>query len=114
MSSLRFLANPFGNVPWARDSGHPGMTSHIGRVRCCLPLLQRRRRGDKEYFGAESSRLASSLSTLRTLRSPGEWQDSLLTCLLDFGQAGFSPARLGQEVSLTRHQILLFQIYLTR
>jgi len=65
VSSLRFLANLFGNVPWARDSGHPGMTSHIGRVRCCLPLLQRRRRGDREYFGADSSRLASSLSTLR-------------------------------------------------
>jgi hypothetical protein len=25
-------------------------------------------------------------------QSPGEWQDSLLTCLLDFDQAGFSPA----------------------
>jgi hypothetical protein len=27
-----------------------------------------------------------------THQSPGEWQDSLLTCLLDFDQAGFAPA----------------------
>src|SRR5215470_9873329 len=51
--------------------------------------------------GAESSRPASLLSTLRTHQSPGEWQDSLLTCLLDFDQAGFTPARLEQEVSVT-------------
>jgi hypothetical protein len=38
--------------------------------------------------------LVSSLSTLRTHQSPSEWQDSLLTCLLDFGQAGFAPAGL--------------------
>jgi len=45
-------------------------------------------------FGAESSRPASLLSTLRTHQSPGEWQDSLLICLLDFDQTGFAPARL--------------------
>src|SRR5216684_552582 len=27
-----------------------------------------------------------------THQLPGEWQDSLLTCLLDFDQAGFAPA----------------------
>jgi hypothetical protein len=27
-----------------------------------------------------------------THQSPGEWQDSLLTCLLNFDQAGFTPA----------------------
>ncbi len=43
-------------------------------------------------FGAESSRPATLLSTLRTHQSPGEWQDSLLICLLDFDQAGFAPA----------------------
>jgi len=43
-------------------------------------------------FGAESSRPATLLSTLRTHQSPSEWQDSLLTCLLDFDQAGFPPA----------------------
>jgi len=43
-------------------------------------------------FGAEPSRPATLLSTLRTHQSPDEWQDSLLTCLLDFDQAGFTPA----------------------
>jgi hypothetical protein len=33
-------------------------------------------------FGAVSTRPASSLSTLRTHQSPGEWQDSLLACPL--------------------------------
>jgi hypothetical protein len=33
-------------------------------------------------FGAVSARPASSLSTLRTHQSPGEWQDSLLACQL--------------------------------
>ena len=43
-------------------------------------------------FGAESSRPASLLCTLRTRQSPGERQHSLLACLLNFGQAGLSPA----------------------
>ena len=47
---------------------------------------------DKTDFGAEPSRPASLLCTLRTHQSPGEWQHSLLACLLDFGQAGISPA----------------------
>src|ERR1700730_9488795 len=33
-------------------------------------------------FGAEPSRPASLLSTLRTHQSPGEWQDSLPACSL--------------------------------
>src|SRR5438874_12941453 len=33
-------------------------------------------------FGAESSRPASLLCTLRTHQSPGEWQHSLPACLL--------------------------------
>src|SRR5580700_4882097 len=35
-------------------------------------------------FGAEPSRPASLLSTLRTHQSPGEWQDSLPACSLAF------------------------------
>src|SRR5215472_3986758 len=48
-----------------------------------------------------SCRFIPAHSTLRTHQSPGEWQDSVLTCLLDFDQAGFTPARLEQEVSVT-------------
>ena len=46
-----------------------------------------------------------------TRQSPGEWQHSLLTCLLGFSQVGLSPARLKQEVSQTRHLIPLLQTF---
>jgi hypothetical protein len=52
--------------------------------------------GTTHDFGAQSSRPASLLSTLRTPRSPGEWQDSLLSCLLDFAQ-GRDRARARQR-----------------
>ncbi len=38
--------------------------------------------------------LISLLCTLRTHQSPGEWQHSLLTCLLDLGQTGLARAGL--------------------
>jgi hypothetical protein len=44
-----------------------------------------------------------------THQSPGEWQDSLLPCLLNFGQVGLPPTGLQEEVSLTHPQFLLFQ-----
>ena len=78
---------------------------------CCLPPREKRRRRNKIRFRCWSSRPASSLCTLRTHQSPGEWQHALLTCPLDFGQTGFAPARLDQEVSLTRHQFPLFRAF---
>lgn len=48
----------------------------------------------KNAFGAESSRPASSLSTLRTRQLPGEWQDSLPVCPLRLDRAGLTPAGL--------------------
>jgi hypothetical protein len=44
--------------------------------------LQRRRHRNNSDFGAESSRPASLLCTLRTHQSPGEWQHSLPACSL--------------------------------
>jgi hypothetical protein len=38
-------------------------------------------------FGADSSRPASSLCTLRTHQLPDEWQHSLSACLLAFGRS---------------------------
>jgi hypothetical protein len=67
------------------------------RGRCqMLPSARLRASASQQCsdFGAESSRPASLLSTLRTHQSPGEWQDSLLIYLLDFDQTGFAPARL--------------------
>ena len=61
-------------------------------------------------FGAESSRPASSLCTLRTHRSPSEWQHSLPACLLSFDRAGLAPAGLHQKVSPSHLRFPLFQI----
>src|SRR5215475_7773109 len=60
-------------------------------------------------FGAESSRPASSLCTLRTHQSPSEWQHSLPACLLGFDRTGLSPVGLHQEVSPSHLQFPLFQ-----
>src|SRR5260370_13639542 len=42
-------------------------------------------------FGAESSRSASLLCTLRTHQSPGEWQHSLPACSLALARRDFHP-----------------------
>ncbi len=42
-------------------------------------------------FGAESSRPASLLCTLRTHQSPGEWQHSLPACSLALARRDFHP-----------------------
>src|SRR4030095_642157 len=62
-------------------------------------------------FGAESSRPASLLCTLRTHQSPGEWQHSLPVCLLDCDRAGLTPAGFHQEVSPFHLRFLLFQTF---
>src|SRR3984893_16490710 len=62
-------------------------------------------------FGAESSRPASLLCTLRTHQSPGEWQHSLPACLLDCDRAGLAPAGFHQEVSPSHLRFLLFQTF---
>jgi hypothetical protein len=58
--------------------------------------------GTRIDFGAVSHGLLPRCVRFVTHQSPGEWQHSLLTCLLDFGQTGFAPARLEQEVSLEK------------
>ena len=98
-SSPGFLGNPFGSMPRARDSGDPGPTSHIGRPDAAFRLVNGVGIATSRVFGAESSRPASLLCTLRTHQSPGEWQHSLPVCLLDCDRAGLSPAGFHQEVS---------------
>ena len=98
-SSPGFLGNPFGSMPRARDSGDPGATSHIGRPDAAFRLVNGVGIATSRVFGAESSRPASLLCTLRTHQSPGEWQHSLPVCLLDCDRAGLSPAGFHQEVS---------------
>jgi hypothetical protein len=87
-SPLRFLGHPCGACPGlGTPASRPDLATN-GRCRI-LPSAATKTIND---FGAESSGPASLLSTLRTHQSPGEWQDSLLICLLDFDQAGFAPA----------------------
>src|SRR5262249_62416874 len=61
-------------------------------------------------FGAESSRPASLLCTLRTHQSPSEWQHSLPACLLGFDRTGLAPAGFHQEVSPSHLRFPLFQV----
>ena len=108
-SSPGFLGNPFGSMPRARDSGDPGATSHIGRPDAAFRLVNSVGIATSRVFGAESSRPASLLCTLRTHQSPGEWQHSLPVCLLDCDRAGLTPAGFHQEVSPFHLRFLLFQ-----
>jgi hypothetical protein len=62
-------------------------------------------------FGAEPSRPASLLCTLRTHQSPSGWQHSLPACLLDCDRAGITPAGFHQEVSPSHLRLLLFQTF---
>jgi hypothetical protein len=110
-SSPGFLGNPFGSMPRARDSGDPGATSHYGRPSAAFRLVNGVGIATSRVFGAESSRPASLLCTLRTHWSPGEWQHSLPAYLLDSDRAGLTPAGFHQEVSPFHLRFLLFQAF---
>ena len=110
-SSPGFLGNPFGSMPRARDSGDPGATLHIGRPDAAFRLVNGVGIATSRVFGAESSRPASLLCTLRTHQSPSEWQHSLPVCLLDCDRAGLTPAGFHQEVSPSHSRFLLFQAF---
>src|ERR1700682_3469805 len=81
-SSLGFLENPFGNMPRARDSGGPVRPHPTGRPGTAFRSHNSVGVRHVFDFGAESSRPASLLCTLRTHRSPGEWQHVLPACWL--------------------------------
>src|SRR6516164_174403 len=92
-SSLRFLENPLGSMPRARDSGDPGTPLAIVGVRILPSALL--------TASASRSRLFSELNLhgllpccvrFITHQSPGEWQHLLPTCLLGFRRAGLPPA----------------------
>ncbi len=110
-SSPGFLGYPFESMPRARDSGEPSATSLIGRPNAAFRLVNGVGLATSRVFGAESSPPASSLCTLHTHQSPGEWQHSLPACLLDCDRAGLTPAGYPQEVSPSHLQFLLFQAF---
>src|SRR5207253_2679802 len=96
-SSLRFLGHPCGACPGLETPASRPDLANSGRCRI-LPSANLDNVGlaTMDNFGADPSRPAALLSTLRTHRSPGEWQDSLLTCLLDFSQVGLAPSVLDE------------------
>jgi len=100
-SSPGFLGYPFGNVPRARDSGEPARPRVVGRPDAAFRLVNGVGLATSRVFGAESSRPASLLCTLRTHQSPGEWQHSLPDCLLgsDRGRDRAEARALDQERS---------------
>ncbi len=80
--SPRFLGNPCERVPRARDSGG-SQRPRITVVRMLsFARLTASTSATANVFGAEPSRPASSLPTLRPRQSPGERQGSLPACPL--------------------------------
>jgi hypothetical protein len=75
---------------------------------CCLPRLQRRRHPQRSYdFGAESARLASSLSTLHPASRPARCKTRYRPARYGFDRIGLSPTGLERKVSLA-HRVSSF------
>jgi len=89
----------------------PARPRVIGRPSAAFRLVNSVGIATSRVFGAESSQPASLLCTLRTPRSPGEWQHSLPACLLDCDRARLTPAGFQQEVSPFHLRFLLFQTF---
>jgi hypothetical protein len=89
----------------------PAQPRNIGPPDAAFRLVNGVGIATSRVFGAEPSRPASLLCTLRTHQSPGEWQHSLPACLLDCGRAGLTPAGFHQEVSPSHLRFLLFQTF---
>jgi hypothetical protein len=62
-------------------------------------------------FGAESSRPASLLCTLRTHQSPGEWQHSLPACSLALAGRDSHPLDFIKWFPLLHYWFLHFHVY---
>ena len=89
----------------------PAQPRNIGRPDAAFRLVNSVGIATTQVFGAESSRPASLLCTLRTHQSPSEWQHSLPACLLGFDRAGLAPAGFHQEVSPSHLRFPLFQVF---
>ena len=89
----------------------PARPRNIGRPGAAFRNVNGVGIATSRVFGAESSRPASSLCTLRTHQSPGEWQHSLPACVLGFDRAGLAPAGFHQGVSPSHFRFLLFHAF---
>jgi hypothetical protein len=102
---------PLEACPELGTPATPARPRIIGRPSAAFRFVNGVDIATSRVFGAESSRPASLLCTLRTHQSPGEWQHSLPACLLDCDRAGLTPAGFQQEVSPFHLRFLLFQTF---
>lgn len=82
---------PLEACPELGTPATPARPRIIGRPSAAFRLVNGVGIATRRVFGAESSRPASLLCTLRTHQSPGEWQHSLPVCLLDCDERDFHP-----------------------
>ena len=73
---------PLEACPELGTPATPARPRFIGRPSAAFRLVNGVGIATSRVFGAESSRPASLLCTLRTHQSPGEWQHSLPACVL--------------------------------
>jgi len=73
---------PLEACPELGTPATPARPRSIGRPDAAFRLVNSVGIAMSQVFGAESSRPASLLCTLRTHQSPGEWQHSLPACVL--------------------------------
>jgi len=73
---------PLEACPELGTPATPARPRSIGRPDAAFRLVNSVGIAMSQVFGAESSRPASLLCTLRTHQSPGEWQHSLPACML--------------------------------
>jgi hypothetical protein len=102
---------PLEACPELGTPATPARPRIIGRPSAAFRLVNGVGIATSRVFGAESSRPASLLCTLRTHQSPGEWQHSLPACLLVCDRAGLTPTGFQQEVSPFHLRFLLFQTF---
>ena len=103
---------PLETCPELTTPAIPGRPSHCGRTRM-LPSTRQNGVGIATLadFGAESSRPASLLCTLRTHQLPGEWQHSLPACSLALAGRDSHPLDFIKWFPLLHSWFLHFHAY---
>ena len=82
---------PLEACPELGTPATPARPRNIGRPDAAFRLVNSVGIAMSPVFGAESSRPASLLCTLRTHQSPDEWQHSLSACVLALAVRDFHP-----------------------
>ncbi len=90
------------SMPWARDPGESARPRNNGR-RQILPSASGNTSASRQdkISGLILTALLPCCLRFNTHQSPGEWQDSLLTCLLDFPDVISVNPSLGAWASAT-------------